>query len=214
MSPDKPRCGYDGCTSLANQGGRYCNRHALATGTMEHLVPAARCRDHLEHLTTHGANLDQVSAQIGVSRKTLWKISTGRQGLVRPSTEALICAAVPVHSAVRPPAWPSRRRVHSLMAAGHSLAEIAGLAGVSVRTVAKIASDEDALHVSPATAAGIARAWHTLRREPVAPPDPRVAAHGWPVPWEWDRIDDPQETRGSEPDQVIHHRIRIRRKAA
>lgn len=91
------------------------------------------------------------------------------------------------------PAWPYQRRLQSLRAAGWTVPELARHTQLSHTAILRI-SDGTAQHLTRQAANAIHAAWESLSHQPVKPAPPSVTANYWPLPLEWDNIDDPDET--------------------
>ena len=113
------------------------------------------------------------------------------------------------------PAIGTRRRIHALMALGHSGADIAKRLGVTYQAVHRIEhSTSERIWVR--TAANVARVYGELSMtRPTGPHSNRIRAkaaeRGYVVPLAWDDIDHDPEPPAHEPaddvDPVVVHRL-------
>lgn len=105
------------------------------------------------------------------------------------------------------PAWPYRRRLQSLRAAGWTVPELTHHTRLSHTAILRI-SDGTAQHLTPQAANAIRNTWKALSLQPVKPAPTSIAANYWPLPLEWDNIDDPEETPTSHrrvpADQILY----------
>lgn len=191
-------------------------------------VPVDRAAAHVRGLRAAGLPLSQIAESSGVSRSIVEKIHQGEVRRVYSTTEAKLLAVpapvVPVLSRHRVDATGTRRRVHALIAVGHTLEDIAQAGGATPGALSQIASPRSTRRwVTRDTAhkvrAAYDRMWDHVpdtstpaRRSAVNAALNKAARHGWlpPLAWDDDRIDDPTYT----PDVTPLRRGHIRDQAA
>lgn len=188
---------------------------AIAYGRIvpETFIDATRARDHLNAHRANGIGARSLADGSSLSRVTLERIASGRQRLIRPSTEAVILAIHPDPAKLRDRAkvdgTGSRRRLQALMARGWTGVALAARMGCSPENVRQMTRGEN----GSLTTAG---AWRKVRDLydqlwDVAPPQhsasqraaaqasrDRAARLGWAPPLAWD--DDTIDSPSAEPN--------------
>lgn len=204
------RCRCAPCTAANAAAG---HTHGDPRGP---LVDAAPIRAHLQALRANGISHQQIAGLIRVPLKTLDAIAYGRNGVAvhrvraRPARRILTIPNRPEYRAdrTRIDATGTRRRLQALTAIGWPLPL---LAAELCRTETSVLRTMGRRNVTQRTARNVRnlydRRWDTRPPEPTT--EQRAAAeqarsharrHGWPVPLDWDDIDnDPDNAAYPEP---------------
>lgn len=93
------------------------------------------------------------------------------------------------------PSWRAHRRLCSLQAAGMTLTAIAEETGRLRQSVA-VQARKPGKWVNLDTLEDITRVWDRHKLDIPREARPEVVAAGWPLPMEWDDVDDPWEGHG------------------
>ena len=197
-----------GCGRKArNYTGGLCEPHARAIGRIRKRVPAAPTRTHIQNLLNAGATQTGISRQSGISdvtiRHILQKSSTTISGRTAEAIQAVTTPPKPAPQ----PAWPYRRRLQSLRAAGWRLDELHAITGLNRDTIVRICNHRWET-INPATAQTIEQAWRQCAHKPIRPAPARIKNNGWALPMEWDNIDDPDENPAETRRQSVTGRLR------
>lgn len=125
------KCQRPGCPKASYRWGHgYCRPHSISEGAAVHRVDATPARLHALHCIHQGATANSIADQVGVSRTTVTKLARGEKKRLMPDIARRIMTATPT-MVDRQPAWPIRRRVQALRAAGWTINELATHTGIS-----------------------------------------------------------------------------------
>jgi len=192
-------CKRDRCTNVPwSWGHGYCTKHAragLAILDGHGRVPADHIRAHLRSCINAGASPERIDRGCGVGHGTTNRILRG-QRTVQTSTARRLASATPEMGNARP-AWPIRRRVQALRAAGWLITDLAAAWGMSPSGVENLCQ-EGRTYVQPATDRAVREFYDEHAFKPVPPAPEKTAAHGWCKPFDWSCIDDPDEYHGGK----------------
>lgn len=172
----------------------YCERHVEAILGPPPTVEEVR--RYLQALVDAGARRADITRAGNLGTHTVRRIMWGeRQRVTRPTAQAIL-AIDPAEVISAIPKWRASRRARSLMAAGHSTEEVMAAGGLSGGRLARLLVDPYAGTVTRSTWESVNKAWETLGGEPVRlQRSSWMREREWPVPAEWDNIDDPEEER-------------------
>lgn len=191
MTPTE--CARPACDRKPIRGARgYCRKHAYAEGALTPFVDAAPTRRIFHQAQQDGHSIATISRATGVSHGTVSRVLNGESKRVRQITEDRAHRFIG-HTNLTP-CWPLTRRVRSLLAAGHSMAQIARGCGVARETISHIVHAEHK-NVRWRVGEAVRAYWEQHCADPVGAPHPLAVKHGWNVPMIWDDIDDPDEER-------------------
>lgn len=209
------RCRCIPCASARSREAAALRERRRTEGPQH--VPAGPARKHVRALMKGGASAVQVARVSGVGLGTIYDMLIGR-GTSSPPTERLyrrvsdalrsvtldeaLASVVPTSTV---PVIGSRRRVQALVAVGYTYPMIAEAAGLSTKTVYRLATMRDVRYTKQAVVDKIRAAFDTLpgggpteftspsqaRRSEQA--RARGALLGWAVPAAWNNPDDPRE---------------------
>ena len=197
-----------GCGRQArNYTGGLCEPHARAIGRIRKRVPAEPTRTHIQNLLNAGATQTGISRQSGISDVTIRHILQQRSATISGRTAESIQAVTTPPKPAPQPAWPYRRRLQSLRAAGWRLDELHALTGLNPDTIVRICNHRWDT-INPATAKAIEHAWQQCAHKPIRPAPNRIKNNGWALPMEWDNIDDPGENPAETRRQSVTGRLR------
>lgn len=208
-----------GCEACQARSRRYnkTRKAAIAAGTWQPPVPAARVRAHLARLVRQRMTIREIAAAAGLAEGTLYDIHGGRgRTTVVGAIAAKVLAVKPSRRPEDTPprgnrgmvkALATRRRVQALAWMGHSTESQAVAAGVAASVLRKITTRPDVPSYSewvhPETEQRIAalydRWWQT--RGPSERSSDLAAKNEWhgPLAWDDDTIGDPKAKPGQAP---------------
>lgn len=197
----KSECRVDGCHRVPKLTGRgYCHKHVDMLNIHRPKVPADQAKKRLQEITSRGFTLTEIASITGVNRSTLSHLNNqDGKGLRRDTYEMLDkmdIAGEPCRAA-----WPIRRRMQALLAAGVKTREIAEEAGISISIIQRI-TFRDKAEVDPATSQALKAAYEKLSARPVRPASTSIKYQAWPLPMEWVDIDDPEESHEPERNRI------------
>lgn len=194
------RCARGNCHRVAYMFGYgYCQEHAVALGIAHKRVAEQPIRDHIKNLLDQGANCQAIADAADLPRSTVQRVMRvpSKTGTMRYGTAQKILA-VTVEDATPGfvPTWPVQRRWRSWRAAGWTLEEIAEACDVAPGTVQEVINPRSRmLTCHRDLVKRVREAWDrddgAIRRPPTA----RIKAHAWPLPADWDDIDNHRERR-------------------
>jgi hypothetical protein len=171
--------------------------------------PAPVVRDHLAWLAAAGMTRQAITADSGISDRTLRNVLHGARPSVNGDTAALLLAVRPraVVEKGRLPALGTVRRLQALVAYGYGIEHIAALSGLSMRHLFDLAASRRPT-VTVRVRNTVADVYERYSTTPGPSKWARTAgrARGWALPGAWDNIDDPDAVpqRGytSRPDRL------------
>ncbi|MDX5526108.1 hypothetical protein PV677_36170 [Streptomyces sp. DE06-01C] len=205
---DKCRC-YT--CAWANSQYVEARARAIAYGTWQPFVDAAPVRQHLQNLQSCGIGLRRIAEAVGVDRKRLQAVLTGRpergtgpQERVRPDFAAAVLGLEPSlklmgsHTPIN--AVGTHRRLQALMVAGWPMERIAAALGQRNSNMAALMLRPQVIVRTALTVQGLYDQWwrsdpraHGVDSQAYAAARKQAARLGWaPVgAWDDDTIDDP-----------------------
>lgn len=193
-----PKCARLTCENRAwRYGHGHCRKHAVALGLVQQRVPAGDVRKHLLACLNAGATTTGIADATGVASSTVIRLANGNYDRVSPQVAARLLRAAPGDSR-QVPAWRVARRVRSLRAAGWRSQVIAARCDLSPEFLRKLCADQYEW-VSVANASPIFEMWRDNGDRVVSPAPMKIRRLGWPVPADWDDVDDPAEVETVEP---------------
>lgn len=194
----RPNCtraqpGYDSYDGL-------CFRHAKAAGIAHHYVPWEKVNTELERILSGGWTLNAIEEDHGIFAYTLRDIKYHRRDHFRHSTYQTL-KEIPTLSPYRRPAWPLRRRVNAMRAIGIPFSEMAREMGADAIRVQHLSYER--AQWAPIYLDKKIRAYYTQHAlDPIRNVDRATARLALPKPFDWNDIDDPNETpRVSNPQR-------------
>jgi transcriptional regulator with XRE-family HTH domain len=119
-----------------------------AGGTRQPAEPAGGVREHLSRLREHGGSYRAIARVAGVGPMTVHAVATGHRQPTPETAAALLAVTSDALPRARVDAGGTRLRLRALHVMGHDSARIARAAGVSEKTIRKLARG-DAKTVSP-----------------------------------------------------------------
>jgi len=191
-----PRCPCPRCRTAQRA---YDKRRRVLNATGRSLrVPVEPVAAHLDALFAAGAGWVQLATLAQVSQSSLSKIRNRRQAAIRRTVADRILAIPPgrgIPARRNVPAAGAIRRVHALMAIGHTLAAIGAAAHLNHTVMNGLVNGYPAT-VWASTHASIADAYQALATQPGSNTRAlrRAERNAWHDPDFWDdtgRIDDP-----------------------
>lgn len=193
----KRKCRTPDCARVSCRPDGWCVPCARKRGKMQPNQNADIARHHLHTLKVKGWTNDAISEATGINLGTLTNLETGHtQHCLNTTVTALrILTTQPVTGVVYLPAWPTQRRVQSLLAAGHVGRSIAAFVGCAPTMISKLAN-ECGVKVHRDIAVGVQAYWDTHANDPVTTPGFKYRDKPWVTPAWWDNIDDPAEQPG------------------
>lgn len=204
MTNDTGTCSRPNCPNRPTPWGHgLCRTHWLNSPghrRWKKRVPADVARKHLEKVVAAGGAITTIAQEIGVRNPTLYRILHGEQPTCSVYVHDRIMTATP--DMTRSPfAWPLTRRLQALRAAGWNVDELTEALGVSRQFIISMcAGKRNRVHVK--TDRMIREFYDEHKNDPVREPSTRVAKRGWARPWDWDDIDNPDETPTKEFDTL------------
>ncbi|MDG4791973.1 hypothetical protein O7626_39865 [Micromonospora sp. WMMD1102] len=171
--------------------------------------PTSVVRDHLAWLAAAGMTRQAVTADSGVSDRTLRNVIHGTRPSVNGDTAALLLAVRPraVVENGRLPALGTVRRLQALVAYGYGIEHISTLSGLSMRHLFDLVAGR-----RPTVTIRVRHMVTDVYERYSTTPGPSKwawaagRARGWALPGAWDNIDDPDAVpqRGytSRPDRL------------
>ena len=190
-------CRIDGCVRVSHRPDRLCTACARSRGKMRPDRDAQEARDALAELTSQGWTLRAIEDATGITTTALKLIRNGETTKAREDTvRALqVLTTQPLTGVEYVPAWPSQRRIQSLLMAGMSGRHLAQLVGVSPSMISKLTREiGDTMRYD--IAAAVDRVWRAHRSNPVTAPNRATRGKPWVAPMWWDNIDNPNEQPG------------------
>lgn len=188
----------------------YCRTHAYAEGILQTRVNAEPARQHVQKLLDAGATKSAIARAAGISRPTMTKLCAGCDTISARTHKSIMAITAPPTPGILP-ALAYGRRIRALRAAGHTLNELVEATGLYKTTIVYLSTNRWET-ITKSTADKIRHAYDQLAYKPVRPASPRVAKYNWPLPMDWDDIDDPEEqpTPGrTAASGYIHRRIQL-----
>ena len=167
--------------------------HARAAGLVEEYVPNSAAVDFLQPWVELGFSPLSLVRTAGLSNGHYSLIKDGSD-LTAPTYRRLVENMDPMKSMTFP-GWMVTRRLFTMRGAGLTRQEIMDRAGVTQATVDSLTYTPRRL-IKRHTAVPIFALYDEVRTQPVKPPTPASRRAGYPVPFLWDNIDDPDEGRG------------------
>lgn len=204
MATSDKECASPSCTNFALQARHgYCDKHARHMGLIHPRVDADKAKAIIDRLHDDGWTWQAIADAAGMSFRGVRLISRGTRMTVSHDTMQALKSIRRKPKTPHLPAWPTARRVQSLMQAGHTSPVIAKRSGVSQVQVSAIARGEIPM-VKRHTAAAIDATFRELMSEPVGTPARHTKGKHWVPPMWWDDIDDPDEKPGITHCTVCH----------
>lgn len=190
-----PPCARPGCSRLQyhRPDVNLCETHARAAGLVEKYVPNSAAVDFLQPWVELGFSPLSLVRTAGLSNGQYSLIKNGSD-LTAPTYRRLVENLDPM-KCMTFPGWMITRRLFTLRGAGMSRAEIMERTGITQSTVDSLVYTPRRL-IKRHTAVPIIELYEEARWAPVRKPTPAARRAGFPVPFEWDNIDDPGEGRG------------------
>lgn len=202
------QCARPGCTRTGNPRYRnYCRTHAEHLRIIQPRIPADKPRQHLQNLLNHGASLKSIAEATGANYITLHNLKQGKSATVSATTAQRVLSLTQPPQQYRQPAWPTMRKLQSLRAAGWTLNELATHTGISRSNISYISTgawDTVTPHIHHATE----KTWQALSAKPIRPPAKNLIPFNWPLPMEWDDINNPDEQPREDKTIPVPDRIR------
>lgn len=192
MNQPRQQCARSCGRKALEYANGLCEPHARAAGLLKKRVPAEPTRTHIQNLINAGATQTGISRQSGISDVTIRHILQQRSTTISGHTAEAIQAVTTPPKPAPKPAWPYRRRLQALRAAGWRLNELHAITGLNPDTIVRICNYRWDT-INPATAKAIEQAWQQCAHKPIRPAPNRIKANAWALPMEWDNIDDPDE---------------------
>lgn len=193
--PTMPACSRTGCTKRAWRWGKgMCMPHARATpGHLNSRVPSAPVTRHLQECVALGASTVQIARDLGVAETVVYRHLHGQRPTMPAKTAKTLMRATAQMRAdnAAVPAWPTGRRLRSLRAAGWTTKELADALESHRSQISKVCAGEH-----PMVRLIFARRVEEFfagHLEVIRPPSVAAKKAGWPLPIEWQNIDDPDE---------------------
>lgn len=158
-------------------------------------TPSDAARETLTRWREAGASIGEIADHIGIVESRVFDISSGTNPRIYARTALKIIEADP---------WPVTslgvtRRIRALARNGWGVSRVAAMAGINHDTVLD-ARREVRQFVSKRTRLGVVAAYDELAGRVADGPQRAVSRvrneaerNGWPSPWAWDNIDDPNE---------------------
>lgn len=201
------QCVRPGCTRTGNPRYRnYCRTHAEHLRIIQPRLPADKPRQHLQNLLNHGASLKSIAEATGANYITLHNLKQGKTPTVSATTAQRVLSLTQPPQQYRQPAWPTMRKLQSLRAAGWTLDELANHTGISRSNISYISTgawDTVTPHIHNAAE----KTWQELSAKPIRPPAKNLIPFNWPLPMEWDDINDPDEKPRQDKNIPVTARI-------
>ena len=200
MTPSTTKCARPTCPNVGfSTRGGYCVKHAYIEGGSQKRIPAHHARTIIQKHLDAGHPISRIAEHTGVARNALRSILNGTSKTVRKSTLDKLATADPTPERV--PAWRAARRIKSLRAAGHHVTELVagiGLSNTSMNHIINGTWDT----ILATTFQRVDDYYRAHELDPARPATPKVIRKGWPLPLDWDDIDnpdDPADTRRDGP---------------
>jgi hypothetical protein len=157
--------------------------------------PTAVIREHLTWLLTQGMTRHAITADTGVSDRTLYSILNNASPYVRGGTAAVLLATRPraVAETGLVPALGTIRRLKALVAYGYTTQDIADRTGLAARGVRYLIGCRQPRMVEIATRNAVADLFERLSATPGPSENARRTgrARRWAPPAAWTDIDNP-----------------------
>lgn len=194
--PTQPTCARPGCSRVQyhRPDVPYCDPHARAAGLVEEYVPNSAAVDFLQPWVELGFSPLSLVRTAGLSNGQYSLIKDGSD-LTAPTYRRLVENLDPM-KCMTFPGWMVTRRLCTMRGAGLSRREIMDRTGVTQSSVDSLQHTPRRL-IKRQIALPFFRVYDEVLREPVKRPTPPARRAGYPVPFAWDNIDDPDEGRGS-----------------
>ncbi|GFE20129.1 helix-turn-helix domain-containing protein [Streptomyces nigrescens] len=196
----RPASGIKGCpcTPCRQAEARYDKRRRYLNATGRTLTVDPRpVADHIRNLFAEGAGWNQLVAASGCSNSTISLILNGKISRIHRTTADKLLAVQPGDAqppGLRVPTTGSVRRLHALLAIGHTCKAISAASGVEHSTLSDLINERlerVARHVTERVASGYSILAGT--RGNSARSINRGLRNNWapPAAWDDDHLDDP-----------------------
>ena len=194
--PAQPKCVRPGCPRLQyhRPDVPLCEPHARQAGLVQEYVPNSAAVDFLQPWVELGFSPLSLVRTAGLSNGQYTLIKDGSD-LQADTFRRLVDNMDPMQCMTFP-GWMVMRRLFTMRGAGLSRREIIARTGVTQATVDSLTHTPRRL-IKRRNAIPIFTLYDEVRTQPVKPPTPPARRAGYPVPFAWDNIDDPDEGRGS-----------------
>lgn len=194
--PTQPTCVRPGCPRVQyhRPDVSYCEPHARAAGLVEEYVPNSAAVDFLQPWVELGFSPLSLVRAAGLSNGQYSLIKDGSD-LTAPTYRRLVENMDPMKSMTFP-GWMVTRRLFTMRGAGLTRREIMDRTDVTQASVDSLTHTPRRL-IKRHIAIPIFTLYEEVRSEPVKRPTPAARRAGYPVPFVWDNIDDPEEGHGS-----------------
>ncbi|MCX5522640.1 hypothetical protein OG342_07145 [Streptomyces bobili] len=170
-------------------------------------IPAAPVAAHIRSLLNAGMGWVRISRAAHCSQCTIARILNGQELIRRTAADRLLAVKFRPAPGRTIDATGTRRRIHALMAIGHTVTGIADESGVDHSVIHDLLNGAPNLRGITADRIAAAYDWlseraPTGRKSAATVSRKRAAREGWPPPaaWDDDRIDDP----AAHPDWTGH----------
>lgn len=191
-------------------------RRAVANGTWESIfVPIDKTLERINDLISIGYGVPLISCLSNVSERTINRARNGSYRLISSITEERILAVQPISLwelwkttewVHRMPSGPVVRRLRALATDGWSYPMLGELLGWNNTQVSRYVNRPTKYVLSSTTRHVDALYQSNIVAIPVREPRIDIIKKCWPLPFEWDNIDDPTE----EPKAVRRARNRVK----
>ena len=191
----QPMCARPGCPRLQyhRPDVNLCEPHARAAGLVREYVPNSAAVDFLQPWVELGFSPLSLVRTAGLSNGQYSLLKDGSD--MQADTFRRLVDNMDPMKCMTFPGWMVTRRLFTMRGAGLTRTEIMARTGVTQSTFDSLSHTPRRL-IKRFIAVPFFRAYDEVKWEPVKPPTPAARRAGYPVPFVWENIDDPDEGHG------------------